>query len=369
MPSDGRAALALIAAAVVTGLATPLMAQVARRIGILDHPVGYKRHEGPTPYLGGLAILLGTMAATLPIAGVGSPLPAVAGCAAAICFLGTLDDWRPLPPFARMAAQAVIAVVLWIADAGWSLDLPGWVNCVLTVGWVVLATNAFNLIDNLDGTAAAAAAASALGIAIIALDGSEVWPVVMAAAVLGAVAAFLPYNLNRPARIFLGDGGSNLLGLLLAVTAMAVLPGESAPVGLIAASLLLSVPILDAALTLAARRRRGIPLLTGGRDHVTHRILGLVGSVRMTAAIVAAVQLGFSAIAVAGIVSGLPAAPVAAMGLAIAVCVGIFVTRGEVVSAEPAAGLVPAIGTADRMAANTGLEARPGRTGPHEEAR
>jgi UDP-GlcNAc:undecaprenyl-phosphate GlcNAc-1-phosphate transferase len=368
MPSDGRAVLALVAAAVVSGLATPLMAKVARSAGILDHPVGYKRHDGPTPYLGGLAILLGTIAASLPIAGVGAPVPAVVGCAAGICVLGTLDDWRPIPWSARIAVQAAIAGLLWIAGTGWDLDLPGWANCVLTIGWIVVATNAFNLIDNLDGTSAAAAAASAVGIVVIALDGSLVWPAVIAAAVLGAAAAFLPYNLSKPARIFLGDGGSTLVGFLLAVTAMAALPGESAPTGLIAAGLLLGAPVIDAAITLGARRRRGIPLLTGGRDHVTHRILRVVGSVRATAAIIAAAQLGLCGLAVAWIVSGLAGMAVAAAGLALAVSAGIFASRGAVVSAEPAAGLISALRSTDSMAPSTGIEPRAAGTAPRGKA-
>jgi len=368
MPSDGRAILALVAAAVVCGVATPLMASVARSAGILDHPVGYKRHDGPTPYLGGLAILLGTIAASLPIAGVGSPVPAVVGCAATICVMGTLDDWRPIPWSARMAVQAAIAGLVWIAGAGWSLDLPGWANCVLTIGWIVVATNAFNLIDNLDGTSAAAAAAAAFGIVVIALHGSLGWPAVVAAAVLGAAAAFLPYNLSRPARIFLGDGGSTLLGFVLAVTAMAVLPDESATTGLIAGGLLLGVPIIDAAVTLGARRRRGTPFLTGGRDHVTHRILGLVGSVRATAAIVAAAQLELCAVAVAWMVSGLAGAVVAAAGLAVAVWAGIFVSRGAVVSAEPATGLISALRRTDSMARSTGIEPRAAGTAPRGKA-
>jgi UDP-GlcNAc:undecaprenyl-phosphate/decaprenyl-phosphate GlcNAc-1-phosphate transferase len=368
MQTDGRALAALAVAAVLSGLATPVMAQLARRAGILDYPVGYKRHGAPTPYLGGVAILIGVVAGTLAFGGIGSPIPAVVASAAAVCLLGTLDDWRPISPLSRMAAHAVVGGLLWLAGAGWSLDLPGWANCTLTVGWVVVATNVFNLIDNLDGTSAGAAVGSAMGTAIIALDGADVWPAVMAAAVVGAAGGFLPYNLSRPARIFLGDGGSNLLGLLIAVAAMAALPGESGAVGLIGAALLVGAPVVDAAVTLAARRRRGILLLTGGRDHVTHRILRLVGSARTTAMIVAAAQLGFSAAAVAVVRSSWPAA-VAAAALPAAACAGLLVARGGTVSAEPTTGFLRAMGAADSMSRSSGVEARQGRTGPQHEAR
>jgi UDP-GlcNAc:undecaprenyl-phosphate GlcNAc-1-phosphate transferase len=342
MPSEADAVTALLIAAALTALVTPVMSHVASNVGIFDHPVGYKRHERPTPYLGGVAVLLGVLAAILAMAGVSTPVPAVAAGAAAICVVGTLDDWRPTSPVLRLTLHAVIGGLIWEAGAGWGLDVADWVNLLLTIGWVVLATNIFNLIDNLDGTSAAAAAGSALGITAIAMiDAPGAWPAVLAAAVLGASLGFLPYNLAKPARIFLGDGGSTLLGFLLAVAAMGALRVEAGPIGLIAAILLVAAPLFDTALTFGARRRRGVPLLTGGRDHVTHRIHARVGSARRTAAAVALAQAAFSAIAVATIHQGVPALPVAAALLLVAVSGGIVVWRGRLGSAPPSSGPLP----------------------------
>jgi UDP-GlcNAc:undecaprenyl-phosphate/decaprenyl-phosphate GlcNAc-1-phosphate transferase len=329
MPPDVEALVALLIAAAVTGFATPLMSRLAQRVGILDHPVGYKRHERSTPYLGGIAILLGTLAAFLVTAGASSPVPVIAAAAVAICLLGTLDDLRPTSPVMRMALHAGVGVFVWQAGVGWSLAIAEWANLVLTVGWVVLATNVFNLIDNLDGTSGGAAVGSALGITAIALiDGPAAWPALLAAAVLGSCLGFLPFNLAKPARIFLGDGGSNLLGFLLAVAVMGALPGEPGSVGLVAAALLVGAPLIDTALTLAARHRRGVPLLDGGRDHVTHRIHSWLGSTHRTAAVVGVAQIGLSALAVAAVDSSLPVIGWALGVFVLAVPAGIFVWRG-----------------------------------------
>jgi UDP-N-acetylmuramyl pentapeptide phosphotransferase/UDP-N-acetylglucosamine-1-phosphate transferase len=345
MPPELEALVAVGIAAGVSAMLMPGMSRLALRNGILDHPGGYKKHLRSTPYLGGIAILAGAIAATLATAGIHSPIPAIAATAIAICALGTLDDWRPIQPGIRIALHAAIGAIVWVVGAGWSLNVPDWANLVLTMGWIVVATNALNLIDNLDGTAAAAAAASALGVAVIALSqSSDAWPAVLAAGVLGSCLGFLPYNLAKPARIFLGDGGSTLLGFLLAVAVMGALPEQPGSISLAAAFLLAGTAILDTAMTLASRWRRGVPAFTGGRDHVTHWILSLVGSARRAAAVVAGAQVGLSALAVAVVELDPPAVPVAAaILLALVVPAGVVVFRGELGSAEPTRAPLPPI--------------------------
>jgi UDP-GlcNAc:undecaprenyl-phosphate GlcNAc-1-phosphate transferase len=298
MSLELKALLAVAVAAAVAGLASPLMARLAVLVGLLDRPGGYKRHERPTPYLGGVAILLGVAAATTAVEGLASPLPVVLLGAAAMCVLGTVDDWRPIAPATRLAVQAAIAAAVWWGDAGWSTAFPTWVELVLTVGWVVLAVNTLNLLDNMDGAASSVAAASALGIAAIAIvAGGAAWAAVTAAALLGACVGFLPFNLARPARLFLGDGGSTVIGFLIAVSAMGALSDEPTTTVYLAAGLLIAVPLLDTALVFISRRRRGISMLTGGRDHLTHRVLARVHDPRKVALELAAVQLALAAVA------------------------------------------------------------------------
>ena len=315
MPSDESAFAAVIVGAGVSAIATPMMIRVARRAGILDHPGGYKRHARPTPYLGGVAILVAVLVASVATAGISEPIPIIACGAVAICLLGTLDDRRAISPVLRLAVQAAVGVSVWAADAGWNTGLPDWAELMLTVFWIVLAVNAFNLIDNLDGAASSAAAGSALGIVAIALIlDAEAWVALVALALLGASLAFLPFNLARPARIFLGDGGSTLLGFLIAVSAMGALFDESAPAPAAVMVLLLGIPLLDTALVMVSRWRRRVSLLTGGRDHLTHRVLARVGSSWKVAAMAATAQIALSALAAVALELG-SAALVAAAAL------------------------------------------------------
>jgi len=312
---------ALVAAGVamaVAGLATPVMARVATAIGLLDRPGGYKQHERPTPYLGGAAILLGVVAATLLLQGVASPIPVVLLAAAAMCALGTIDDWRPIAPGTRVAMQAVIGAAVWAADAGWATTAPSWLELLMTIGWVVLAVNSLNLLDNLDGAAASVAAACAAGVTVIAIaTGGAAWAAVLAAALLGACLGFLPFNTSRPARLFLGDGGSTLIGFVIAVSAMGAFAGEPSPSVYLAAGLLVAVPVLDTALVVISRRRRGISMLSGGRDHLTHRVNARLGDPRKVALELAGAQLVVAAIATLAILIGPLAVLVAAGAYAI----------------------------------------------------
>src|SRR5215213_6375122 len=142
-PSGGE----IIAAAGIglgaCALAIPLAIRLAWRTGIVDHPgPGYKLHSRSTPYLGGLAILLGALAATLIIGPRGEQVFAIAVAAFVICAIGTFDDWRPVSPWLRLALQAGVGLALWSGNIGWQSELPDVVDLVLTVGWILVATNA-----------------------------------------------------------------------------------------------------------------------------------------------------------------------------------------------------------------------------------
>jgi UDP-GlcNAc:undecaprenyl-phosphate/decaprenyl-phosphate GlcNAc-1-phosphate transferase len=332
MPSEESAAAALIVGAGVSAAAAPLMIRIAHQAGILDHPGGYKRHSRPTPCLGGFAILVAVLVASFATAGIAEPIPIIAGGAAVICLLGTADDRRALPPVLRLTVQAGLGVSLWAAGVGWDAGLPDSAELVLTVFWIVVAVNVFNLIDNLDGAALGAAAGSAVGVVAIALIlGAEAWAALAALALLGACLALLPFNLAKPARIFLGDGGSTLLGFLIAISAMGALRDESAALSATMA-LLLGIPLLDTAFVMFSRRRRGIALLTGGRDHLTHRVLAWAGSPWKVAAIVAGAQTALSALAAGAVELSSTAVLLAGVlyGLTAVVVIAIAgVERGE----------------------------------------
>ncbi len=207
-------------------------------------------------------------------------------CALALCAVGTLDDRIGLGIAVRLAVQVAVGVVIWWADLGWQfLGDPG--DLALTVVWVVGLVNAFNLMDNLDGATGTVAAVSTAGAGVLALIEGQPLLAGLAFSAAGACTAFLRFNLARPSRIFLGDGGSMPLGLIVAVV-IATMPGRSLGLeDLFALVPIAGLVILDTSLVVVSRLRRGAPVLSGSRDHLSHRLLGWTGSARGVAMVLA----------------------------------------------------------------------------------
>src|SRR3954468_17077739 len=155
------------------------------------------------------------------------------------------------------------------------------------------------MMDNMDGVAAAVAVVSAVGAGVLALISGAAAAAPLCFALAGACAAFLPRNLATPSRIFMGDGGSLLIGLLVAgVTMGIVTPAYFGPSGVIVAALLLGLVILDTTLVVVSRNRGGRPVLSGGRDHLTHRLARRLGPPRHVALALAATQLVLCAVTI-----------------------------------------------------------------------
>src|SRR3954471_15403545 len=300
MSPELRSAAAFGIAALVTFVATPLMITVAVRTAFFDVPIGYKGHARPTPYLGGVAILAGILAAVLPLRGAVEGQGVLIVCGLGICLMGTLDDRVNLPVSARTTLEATIAVLLWSTGHGWDVFHSSAADLLLTVVWVVGVANAFNIMDNMDGVAASVAGISALGAGVLALVSGDVAAAPLCFAVAGACAAFLPRNLATPSRIFMGDGGSLLIGLLVAgVTMGIVTPAYFGPSGVIVAALLLGLVILDTTLVVFSRSRGGRPVMSGGRDHMSHRLARRLGRPRNVALTLAAAQVVLCAVTIA----------------------------------------------------------------------
>ena len=225
--------------------------------------------------------------------------------ACALWIVGTLDDRVNLSPWLRMAVETVAGVGLYAADLGWTVFSSETLNLIVTVVWVIGVVNAFNLMDNLDGATSTVAAASAIGIASFALLHEDTELAAVAGALAGACIGFLRYNLARPARIFLGDGGSMPVGFIAAAAAIAAAGGANLGASALpCAAMLVGLVILDTTLVVVSRRRRGVPLLTGGRDHLTHRLLKMTGTPQAVAAMLATLQLGLCAVALTAAESG-----------------------------------------------------------------
>jgi UDP-GlcNAc:undecaprenyl-phosphate/decaprenyl-phosphate GlcNAc-1-phosphate transferase len=298
MGDEIRVIGALLAAAVATMAAIPVARRIAIRTSFFDHPAGYKRHFRPTPYLGGLAVIAGIFAGSL-IFDAASDYKRMLVAALIVCAIGTLDDRIQLGVALRLIAQFATAVALWAVDLGWTmLHNPTW-DLVLTVFWVVGITNAFNLMDNQDGATGTVGAVCGLGIGALALMQNAVPLAVIAFSLAGACLGFLPSNLSKPAKIFLGDGGSMPIGLLVACTIMAIPDGRLDWTLLFATAPLAGLPILDTTLVVTSRLRRRVPVFSGARDHLTHRLYGVLGSERKVAAALAASQAALCALSIA----------------------------------------------------------------------
>jgi UDP-GlcNAc:undecaprenyl-phosphate/decaprenyl-phosphate GlcNAc-1-phosphate transferase len=291
------AAFALAAA--VTFALTPAAIAASRRIGFLDVPVGYKSHGFPIPYLGGAALFAGFLVGTLSLDDQLSRFAPLLGGASALFVIGTLDDRFAVAPRWRVAAEVGAAIALSATGHGWTVfgsDVP---DLLLTVAWIVGLVNAFNLMDNLDGAVSSVAAVAAAGIGTVALLHGDAALGALAFAIAGACAGFLPHNLARPARSFLGDGGSMPLGFLLAAAAIGA--AEHEPLGwtaVLVGALLVGLMILDTTLVVISRRRAGVPVVTAGLDHLTHRLLTWQGSPRRVAVVLALLQSALCVLAI-----------------------------------------------------------------------
>jgi UDP-GlcNAc:undecaprenyl-phosphate GlcNAc-1-phosphate transferase len=284
-------ALACAVAALATYLLTPLAIRLALRTGFVDKPAGYKGHTQPTPYLGGCAITIGVLAGAL-VSGIPSRYVLVIACVMAVWLLGTIDDKVNLPIVVRLAVEVGIGIALSETGLGWGVFHEGVADAALSVLWVVGVMNAFNLMDNMDGASATVAAVSSLGVGTLALMAGRPGLAPLCFATAGACAGFLPRNLANPARIFMGDGGSLPVGLLVAATTMnAVNRDYLGPSGVVIGALLVGLVILDTTLVTISRSRAGRPMLSGGRDHLTHRLANRLGTPRRVALTLAVTQL------------------------------------------------------------------------------
>ena len=281
-----------------TLLLTPAAAGLARRLGVLDRPSDRKQHIEATPYLGGAALALGLVVAGVVLGSTARQATVIAACGLVVFGLGLYDDLRGLGPIPKLSIEAAVAVALWAGGvrAGF-FGVPA-IDLVLTVAWVVAITNAVNLTDNMDGLASGIAAIASFAYFAIAAPQGDYLVAAFAAGLAGASVGFLRHNFP-PARIFLGDAGSLLLGFLLASLGLLLdldVSNDFLRIGV--QVLILGVPVLDTALVVVTRRRAGRPITEGGTDHASHRLAALGLSGREIALVAYSAQIVCSAIAV-----------------------------------------------------------------------
>jgi UDP-GlcNAc:undecaprenyl-phosphate/decaprenyl-phosphate GlcNAc-1-phosphate transferase len=282
---------------------TPVMRQVALRLGVIDNPAARKLHHSPVPLLGGAAIYIAFIIALL-FFGDRRYINEVVGIfvgATLMSLMGVVDDRWGLGSYVKLAGQLAAAGVLIYSGVQIRL-FYNWLDIAVTVAWVVGITNAFNLLDNMDGLSGGIAMIAAVFFTLLAAMGHQYLVGVLAAALAGACAGFLVYNWN-PAHVFMGDTGSLFLGFLLAAVGIKLrFPSNSETITWMIPVLVLALPIFDTTLVFISRLRQGKnPLTTPGKDHVSHRLAVLTGSRREAVLIcyLIAGAVGLSAVFVA----------------------------------------------------------------------
>lgn len=264
-------------------IVTPLSIKAAPKIGAMDIPKDERRmHSKAMPRFGGIAIYAGLMVSLVCFAlDHYSVTSIMIGCTL-IYILGLIDDLKNLKPLVKLTGQIICAVVLYIQGIriefitnyfGEGNMMFGDIACIITtVLWVVAITNAVNLIDGLDGLAAGIAAISALCIGYVAYIHGQYTTTLAMMAIAGAALGFLPYNFH-PAKTFMGDSGSQLLGFSIAAFSILGTVKSTTMVVVIIPALVLGLPIFDTLMAIIRRTLRHQSIGTADKEHLHHRIM------------------------------------------------------------------------------------------------
>ena len=247
---------------------------------MLDQPGKHKSHKVAVPYLGGLAIVVTFVTATIlmsvlrpPHTGLGE-LMWVLAIAVLLAAVGLIDDLREVSPLWRLVAEVSAASIVWYLGNGTAVTTLEAVDLVLTVLWFVGVTNAFNLLDNMDGLAAGLAAISSMTIFAVAGTNGQFLVAGLAVALAGCTVGFLRLNFH-PARIYMGDGGALFIGFLVAYLGIKLRFDGGRLVSVLVPIFACSAAVFDTSLVVISRIRAGRNPFQGGQDHVSHRLVKL----------------------------------------------------------------------------------------------
>ena len=284
--------LFLVAMAAVLAL-TPAVRGLARRWGAMDRPDGHRKlHAEPIPKLGGVALFIGfyaTIGVVLPMSQSATAAAAwelavrLFGPSLLILLLGVVDDLRGVKPATKVAVQLVAgAWVCWYPDLriemlsnpfGTEFGSLGVLSIPLTLAWLVLITNAFNIVDGIDGLATGVAfVATACLFVAASLRPDNPYLPLLVAPLAGALIGFLRYNFN-PASIFLGDAGSLWLGFLVGVFSVVGQYKSSTAIAVSAPLMFLALPVIETVLSMLRRFLRGQPIWQADASHIHHQLL------------------------------------------------------------------------------------------------
>ncbi|GFE87060.1 MraY family glycosyltransferase [Steroidobacter agaridevorans] len=271
----------LLAMSVTMALIPPLM-QAAARWRFLDAPEARKVHTTPVPRVGGIAMAAGTLLALLLSGEFAQPMPAYLAGVLVLLLFGVWDDRVTLSAGPKLLGQiiAVLLIMQWgdvtisTVTLAERYELPGAIAWPLTFVFLIGVTNAINLADGLDGLAGGTTLLSLSALALLAFTSGTPFVGVVAIVIVGAILGFLRYN-THPARVFMGDGGSQILGFSVAVLAVVLTQDETTPLSSALPLLLLGIPIIDTLMVMTQRMLEGRSPLQADRNHIHHRLLAL----------------------------------------------------------------------------------------------
>ncbi len=307
----------LLAAAVAFAIAylmTPPVKRFAEAVGAMDVPKDERRvHDHPIPRMGGLAIFLGFVLSLLLFVDMSTQVMGLLLGTVIIAVMGALDDIMNLNAWIKLAGQILAAGVAIrcgiVVDAISNFTPAGgttflntyWLAIPVTVIWIVACTNAVNLIDGLDGLAVGVSTISSLTMLVVSLFVAEPEVSLILAALTGACVGFMPYNLN-PAKIFMGDVGSQMLGFVLATVSIMGMFKFHAIISFLVPLLALAVPLADTVFAFFRRIFHGQSPFHADKGHFHHRLLALGMSQKQAVAVLYGVSavLGLIAVLMAG---------------------------------------------------------------------
>ena len=306
--------LAFAVSLLVAYVMTPPVKRFAEKVGAIDVPKDNRRvHDHPIPRMGGLAIFIGFMLSLIFFVPMSTKVTGLLVGSVIIAVMGGVDDIVSLNPWVKLAGQIVAALVA--IRCGLVFDVIsnpnifaeetyieiGWLSIPLTMLWIVGCTNAVNLIDGLDGLAVGVSAISSLTMLIVSLFVSEPVVSIILAALTGACLGFMPYNLN-PAKIFMGDVGSQLLGFVLSTASILGLFKLHAIITFFVPLLALALPLADTIFAFFRRILHGQSPFKADKGHFHHRLLAMGLNQKQVVAVLYGISavLGLLAVLMAG---------------------------------------------------------------------
>jgi UDP-GlcNAc:undecaprenyl-phosphate GlcNAc-1-phosphate transferase len=268
------------ASTVIAYIATPLVRKLAIKANIYDTPGLHKRHKTPTPQLGGIAIYLAFLIPISLYLPLSPQLLAVLLGATLMVFLGVIDDTLGTNAWIKFFGQIVIAFITyqaglrinWVTNPMGGLVVLDWLSLPLTILWIVGITNAINLMDGVDGLASGMSGISAGILAFVAYQTNQPVAALLLIAILGANLGFLRYNF-APAKIFMGDSGSMMLGYLLSTVSILGVLKSTVTLSLIIPILALGIPISDTLYSIFRRLKNKQPIFKADNGHFHHKLL------------------------------------------------------------------------------------------------